>query len=177
MGCWSGYFPRLSKRKRTFLIMKTTRQESFTVIGVEGRTNNVKEFSGQGIIPQIWGKFMAENLLNKISDKTDGSIIAAYTDYVSDKNGDYTFFLGVKVDRDATVPEGMISRHVQEGIYQVMTSETGPIWQVVQDLWKKIWSEHDNGRSYQFDYEVYEHRATDQDAAQVDVYLSVVTIE
>lgn len=158
---------------------KKINQESFHIIGIEARTNNAAEMGPHGIIPQQWERFMKENLFAKIPHKTDSAIIAAYTEYQSNKDGEYTFFIGAKVNSDATAPEGMVLKHIPKTDYLVLSSQKGPIWEVVQGLWKKIWTlpasevGSEASRAYGFDYEVYDGRASDPMNAQVDVYLGI----
>lgn len=153
--------------------------DSFTVIGIEARTNNAAEMGPTGIIPKQWEKFMTENLLEQIPNRADRSVIAGYTNYMSDKDGDYTFFLGAKVTSANEVPEGMVIKYVPAGGYRLFTTEKGPGWEVVSNVWKKIWNlpasevGAESSRSYQFDYEVYDQRCQDPMNAIVDVYLGV----
>ena len=60
---------------------KIIENKSFLVVGIEARTSNAAEAGAEGLIPSQWGKFMHNNLMEKIPHKTDGGIIAAYTDY------------------------------------------------------------------------------------------------
>lgn len=158
---------------------KIITQQSFSVIGIEARTNNAAEMSASGIIPKQWEKFMTNNLMEKIPHKTEGVILAAYTDYESNKDGEYTFFIGAKVTAINSIPEGMVAKTIPEEKYLVLTSHTGPVWEVVQSLWKKIWTlptaevGGESNRAYGFDYEVYDGRVQDPNAGQVDVYLSI----
>lgn len=69
-------------------------QPGFQVIGIEARTNNSQEATGGGAIPKQWQRLFMENLLGQIPDRLDQSIIAVYTNYASDANGDYTYILG-----------------------------------------------------------------------------------
>ena len=154
-------------------------QKAFTVVGIEARTNNAAEMSSHGIISKQWDKFSKENILAMIPNKSDHSIIAGYTGYESDKNGDYTFFLGARVISFDQVPQGMVIKQVPAGNFKIFTSEKGPIWEVVLKVWNKIWNlptseiGSDSNRSYQFDYEIYDQRAQDPKASIVDVYLGV----
>jgi predicted transcriptional regulator YdeE len=152
---------------------KKIENKSFMVIGIETRTSNAAEAGPQGIIPSQWGKFMQQNLMEKIPHKTDGAIIAAYTDYETNKDGAYTFFLGTRVSSLDLIPEGMIKRIVPEGSYLKLTTEKGASGKVVFELWQKIWNLHDTNRSYQFDYEVYDQRAMDPNNAEIDIYLGL----
>lgn len=161
---------------------KTITQESFMVMGIEARTTNAAEMGPYGIIPKQWEKFMQENLLTKIPNQTDGALIAGYTEYQSNKDGEYTFFIGAKVNSNASVPEGMVVKYIPKTNYLILTSQKGPIWEVIQGLWKKIWTlpaseaGSEASRAYGFDYEVYDGRASDPMNAQVDVYLGIKSI-
>jgi len=55
---------------------------------------------------------MKERLLQKIPNRTDANIIALYTDYASDKDGDYSFVLGAKVTDGGQVPSGMVLKRI-----------------------------------------------------------------
>jgi predicted transcriptional regulator YdeE len=155
--------------------MITKNQDSFLVIGIEARTNNKKEAGPDGVIPKFWDQFMKENLVAKIPHKADDAIIAAYTEYESDMNGDYTFFIGAKVSEVNIVPEGMVYKKVEAGNYKVATTEKGPVWEVVLKAWQNIWSlpASDANRNYLFDYEVYDQRVQDPSNGMVDIFIGV----
>jgi predicted transcriptional regulator YdeE len=160
--------------------MKTKIQHpSFAIIGIEARTNNSTEMGPNGIISKQWDRFMKENLFEKIPHKSEDSVIAGYTEYESNKNGDYTFIIGAKVASVDVVPNGMVVKHVPAGNYIVFTSQKGPVWEVVQAIWKKIWNlsgseaGNESTRTYKFDYEVYDKRAHDPSNSEVDVYLGI----
>lgn len=154
-------------------------QPPFQVVGIAASTNNAKEAGPDAIIGKQWHRFVSEGLLNKIPDRIDQSIIAVYTDYTSDANGQYTIVLGAKVKPvpNPTIPEGMVVKTVPAGRYAVFTSERGPTAKVVPELWRQIWSyfqSPQNGqRAYQADFEIYDQRAADPNNAQVDIYVGV----
>ena len=58
---------------------KIVTQAGFDVIGIEARTNNGKEMSGQGVIGAQWGRFMAEGILDKIPNRSGDVIYTLYT--------------------------------------------------------------------------------------------------
>jgi predicted transcriptional regulator YdeE len=154
-------------------------QESFKLVGITASTNNQKESGPDAIIGKLWQQFLSEGLLTKIPDRVDQSIIAVYTDYATDANGQYTFILGAKVKPipTPTLPEGMVVKLVPAGRYVVFTSERGPVAKVVIETWKQIWSYYEspaNGqRAYRADFEVYDQRAADPNNAQVDIYIGL----
>lgn len=157
---------------------KKVHQEGFSVVGIEVRTTNAKEASGEGMIPKQWQKFFHDSIREKIPDKFDGPIYAVYTEYASDRNGEYSFLIGVKVNAKATVPAGMVLRKIPAGEYTIVSSDKGPVGRVVPAVWQQIYSLEDQhqlggSRAYRADFEVYDQRAVDPQNSQVDVYVGV----
>lgn len=156
---------------------KTVKQDGFNVIGISARTSNAKEMTPQGVIGPMWGRLFQENLLEKIPHKADSKIVAVYTDYASDHNGEYTYVLGARVTSDESVPAGMIARKIPAGKYAVFTSDKGPAQQVVPALWMKINSlprgAVGTDRVYRADFEIYDERAMDPQKLQMDVYVGI----
>lgn len=150
---------------------------TFTVIGIQCRTENAREASGKGCIGQQWERLFGEGILDKIPGKLDKSIIAVYTDYADDKDGEYTYVLGAKVKPETVAPEGMAKVTVGGGRFALFTSDKGPVTQVVPGTWKRIWetpkSQPGGDRVYRSDFEVYDQRAVDPQNSQVDVYIRI----
>ena len=143
-------------------------------MGIEGRTTNAKEASGNGIIGKQWQRFFQEGVLDKIPHKTNANIYALYTDYADDRNGEYTHIIGAMVEDDAVPPPGMVIRKVPAGQYAVLTSENGPFPQVVPAIWSKVWaleSDRTIARAYKTDFEVYDDRARDPQNGVIDLYI------
>ena len=156
---------------------KIVEQQAFTVIGFAARTGNAKEFTADGQIGRLWTRLFQENLLSKIPNKTDSSIVAVYTDYAADKDGEYTFLLGARVNSEADAPEGMVAKKIPAGKYAVFTTEKGPGPKVVPEAWMHINSLPPSAaggdRVYRADFEVYDQRAADPQNLQADVYVGV----
>jgi predicted transcriptional regulator YdeE len=147
---------------------ETTTLEEFVVVGIAARTSNARETTADGIIGRQWQRFMRDGVLAKIPGKADARILAVYTDYASDKDGEYTFLLGAKVAVGAAIPEGLELRKIPAGRYAVFTSERGPVAKVVPETWKRIWATPLD-RAYRADFEVYDERAADPQNAQVAI--------
>lgn len=149
----------------------------FTVVGISARTNNAKKMTPEGTIGKLWGRLAQENFLAKVPNRADRNIVAVYTDYASDKNGDYTFILGAKVSGDSEIPTGMVAKKIPSGKYAVFTSERGPASKVVPEAWQKINSlpkaAPGGDRTYQSDFEVYDGRARNPQNAVVEVYVGI----
>src|ERR1035441_1235283 len=119
---------------------KQTEPPRFEVIGIQARTNNARESRADGAIPKQWQRLFMEGVLNRIPDRLDQSIVAVYTDYASDWNGDYTYILGAKVKPGTKAPDGMVAVMVPTGKYVEFESARGPGQEVVPEVWKRIWT-------------------------------------
>jgi len=151
---------------------ETVSLDGFEVIGIAARTDNARETTARGIIGKQWQRFMQEGVLAQIDGKADSRILAVYTDYAGDKDGEYTFLLGAKVAPDSPIRTGMSSRRISAGRYAVFTSERGPVTKVVPETWGRIWAAPLD-RAYRADFEVYDECATDPQNAQVAIYVGL----
>ena len=151
-------------------------QAEFQVIGIEARTNNSREADGHSAIPKQWHRLFVEDVLNRIPDRLDQSIVAVYTNYASDWNGDYTYILGAKVKPGAEVPDGMVSVKVPTGKYVEFISTRGVPSQVVPETWRQIWSYFQEPghppRDYEVDFERYDDMS-DPSNVQVRIYIGI----
>lgn len=156
---------------------KVVERGGFTVVGIAARTSNAREMTADGIIGKQWGRLMQEGLLARIPNKADQSIVAVYTDYASDHNGEYTFVLGARVKSGEDPPSGMVAKKIPAGRFAVFSSEKGAAAKVVPETWMKInslpRSAVGGDRVYRADYEIYDERATDPADSQVDVYVGI----
>jgi len=154
---------------------KTVRQAAFPVVGIEARTSNAKEGTGDGVIGKQWQKFFQDGVLEKIPNKVDGNTYAVYSDYASDKNGEYSLTIGAKVRDGSPAPPGLVLKTVTAGNYTVVTSEKGPVAKVVVAAWQRVWAMEDRRelapRAYKTDYELYDQRAADPENSQADLYI------
>ena len=154
---------------------KTVRQTGFSVAGIEGRTSNAKEATADGVIGKHWQKFFQNGVLQKIPNKVDGNIYAVYSDYASDRNGEYSLTIGAKVPDGSQAPPGLVLKTVIAGSYTVVTSEKGPVAKVVVAAWQRVWAMEDKHelapRAFKTDYELYDQRAADPQNSQADLYI------
>ena len=157
---------------------KIVDQPEFTVIGIKVRTNNAQEMTGKGVIASHWDRFFKDGILEKIPNKADSTIYAVYTNYASDRNGDYDLVLGAKVKNASSIPPGMVAVIVPSGKYAVLTSAKGPVGKVVATEWQEIWRLEDQSqlsgkRAYKTDFELYDERSRDPQNSQVDIYIGI----
>lgn len=157
--------------------VRVEQHPAIDVIGVAVRTNNANEMNGRGKIGEVWQKFIKQNVAAKIHQRVGNDIIAVYTDYDSDQNGEFTFLLGGKVSSVDRIPSGLVAKRVPAGRYAVVASNTGPLTQVVPEVWQRIWTmppkDLGGSRAFLADYELYNARARDPQHAQVDVYVGL----
>jgi predicted transcriptional regulator YdeE len=155
---------------------KPTDQSEFEVIGIEARTNNAQEATGNGVIPKQWQRLFMEGILNQIPDRGDQSITVVYTKYAGDWNGDYTYILGAKVKPGTKAPQGMVAVTVPAGKYVEFESARGLGQEVVPEVWKRIWTYFQESanpsRAYKTDFERYEG-PQDPNNVQAHIFIGV----
>jgi len=134
-------------------------QTSFDVIGISARTNNTAEMGPNGEIPKLWQRLFGEGIVNQIPDRAGEEIVAVYTNYASDWNGDYTYILGAKVKSGTKAPNGMTAVSIAPGKYEEFVTAKGPGQEVVPAAWMKIYTFFQQPsvppRAYKTDFETY----------------------
>jgi predicted transcriptional regulator YdeE len=148
----------------------------FLVIGIEVRTTNAKEATADGVIPRQWQKFFQEGILGKIPNQIGANIYAVYSEYASDHNGEYDFLIGAMVKEGSIAPDGMAAKAVPGGRFAVLTTNKGPLPNVVPQAWQRIFKLEDEKklhRTYKADFEVYDQRSRDPQNGQLDIYVGM----
>jgi predicted transcriptional regulator YdeE len=158
--------------------IKIVHKSSFPVMGIEVRTTNAKEATGDGVIGKQWQRFFQDGVLEKIPNKTDDIVYAVYSDYVDQRNGEYSVLIGTRVAEGSIAPPGLVLKNVPAGRYAVITSDSGPVAEVVVAAWEHVWQmeeKHELGgtRAYRADFELYDQRARDTENSQVDLYIGL----
>jgi predicted transcriptional regulator YdeE len=161
---------------------KIIQQDEFTVVGISARTSNPREMTPDGVIGKLWARFMRDGILAGIPHRADPSIVSVYSNYASDKDGEYDFLLGARVKSSAALPEGLTAVTVPAGRYAIFTSDQGPAARVVMDAWKRVWaaldesekkSEAAGNRAYRADFEVYGEGALDPQNMVMDIFVGI----
>jgi len=151
--------------------MQKVKIESFKIIGIAVRTINENGQSGQDI-GQLWGKFMAERIAEKIPGKLDTNILSVYTNYEGDHTQPYDAILGCKVDTLDVIPEGMVGHSFEGGSYMKFVSKGDLTKGAVFGTWSEIW-EQKLDRVFTADFELYGDRAQNPTEAEVDVLVAI----
>lgn len=151
--------------------------DSFTVVGIQARTTNAREAAGDGVIGPMWARLATENLVSRIPHRIDSHIVAAYSDYESDKDGAYTYTLGAKVSSARDLPPGMAAVKIVPGDYAMFTAQGGSSQQMTVDLWKHIWSlekPQQLYRAYKTDFEIhYNGLQAHPPDTHIDIYIGI----
>jgi predicted transcriptional regulator YdeE len=152
--------------------------DPFYVIGLSVHTSNDSNAkSGGGEIMELWQNFMQQDTFSSIPNKVGDDFYVVYTDFAADTSGGYTYLLGARVSSIDKIPAGMVAKQVPAGRYSIVTSDRGPLQQVVPAVWEKIWTmtpEALGGKhSMKADYETYNFQTMDPQDGQVDVHVGI----
>ena len=159
----------------------TTLLPEIKLVGITARTNNAHIFEGDpstNIIAATVQKYFYNGLAERINGrKNPGTTFCAYTNYQSDLNGDYTYFIGEEVTSFDKVDKEFETLTIPAQDYAKFTNQPGPMPVVCIDMWKNIWkmSALDLGgsRAYIADFEVYDPRSSDHNNAILDIYIGI----
>jgi len=151
--------------------MKTEQIEQFNIVGISVRTTNENAQAAKDI-PLLWNKFFAENVAEKISNKTSTDIYCMYTDYVKDHTQPYTTILGFKVENLDQIPEGMVGKKISAGNYTPFIAQGKLSDGIVYNEWLKIWEAPVN-RAFTADFEIYGPKAQNPDSAEVKILIAL----
>ncbi|WP_103070446.1 GyrI-like domain-containing protein [Aquimarina sediminis] len=150
--------------------MEKLKMNSFEVVGISVRTSN-QDGKAKKDIGELWGKFMSENMYEKIPNVTDQTIYAVYTDYEGDHTKPYTTILGYRVHNLEEIPEGMVGKKIESASYHKFIAKGDLTDNAVIDQWKKIW-DMDMKRTYTSDFETYGEKAIDPTNGETEIYIS-----
>ena len=92
-------------------------------------------------------------------------------DYESDHTGPYSYFIGCKVYDNTVAPEGMDSLVISNAAYVTIIAK-GKMPDCVANAWREIWASNLE-RTYVADFEIYNERSKDWNAAEVGIYVGV----
>ena len=145
--------------------------DSFKIIGISTETTNENGKSAKDL-GKLWGRFYSENISNQISNKESDEIYSIYTDYETDYKGKYTSIIGLKVNSLDSIPNGLIGREFESGIYTKFVAK-GEMPNAVVEMWKEIWiKDKELNRKYSADFEVYGAKSQCGKNSEVEIYIA-----
>lgn len=155
--------------------------QEIKLVGITTRTNNAHIFESDpstNKIAMTVQKYFHGGLSEKInSRKNPGTTFSVYTNYASDFNGDYTYFIGEEVDSFDQVSEGFEILTIPAQDYAKFTNQPAPMPAACINMWQSIWkmsaSDFGGERAYIADFEVYDERSVDHNNVVLDIYIGV----
>ncbi|HJK86174.1 MAG TPA: GyrI-like domain-containing protein [Candidatus Megaira endosymbiont of Nemacystus decipiens] len=161
--------------------MKTSNESlsEIKLVGITARISNSLEGNPETAkIGQTIGNYFENNLSQKIAHRVKpGTTYCAYTEYETDENGQYTYFVGEEVNSLDKIPDGFETLIIPASNYTKFECGPGGMPRVCIDAWKEIWGmqEADLGgkRTYIADFEIYDERAKDYGNTILDIYIGV----
>jgi predicted transcriptional regulator YdeE len=133
--------------------MKTVMMDAFYAMGHEARTTNAREMSGQGVIGKMWSTGVPGA----------SAVVAVYSEYASDKDGEYSYLLGSRVAESEKIPRDLTRRKVVAGKYMQLSARENKAGAVI-GLWQQVWALESEGkiqRAYKTDFEMYSETGVD----------------
>lgn len=152
--------------------MESTKKEALTLVGITVRTTNQNEKAMKDI-PQLWKRFMEENIGGKIPNKVDDTMYALYTDYEGDHMQPYTMLLGYQVKNLDQIDESLTVKMVPAAKYTKFTAKGDLTKEAVYDAWINIWNTNLN-RAYTNDLEVYGEKAVNPTNGEAEIFIATV---
>ena len=150
--------------------MTMTKKEELTIVGISIRTSNTPG-KGDKDIPQLWGRFMAERVVNRIPNKVDDTVYAIYTDYEGDHTQPYTLVIGCNVSSLDNIPEDMTVKIVPASNYTQFIAKGDLTKDAVIKTWMEIWNTPLE-RTYSTDIEVYGEKAVDPTNGEAEILVA-----
>jgi predicted transcriptional regulator YdeE len=151
------------------------------LVGITTRTNNAQIFERDPSTNKIAAtvqKYFHNGLSEKIKyRKNPVTTFCVYTNYESDVNGDYTYFIGEEVSSFEDIAKEFETLTIPVQNYAKFTNQPGPMPSVCIDMWQNIWkmnaSDLGGERAYIADFEVYDERSVDHNKVTLDIYIGI----
>ncbi|MDC6365538.1 MULTISPECIES: GyrI-like domain-containing protein [Flavobacteriaceae] len=150
--------------------MTSTKLDELTIVGLAIRTSNDPGKADKEI-PQLWEKFMADNIAHRIPNKVDPTIYAIYTDYEGDHTQPYTMVIGCNVSNLDNIPEDLTVKIVPSSKYTKFTAKGDLTKDAVINTWMDIWNT-DLNRTYTTDIEIYGEKAMNPTNGEAEILIA-----
>jgi predicted transcriptional regulator YdeE len=145
--------------------------DPFKAIGISVRTTNADARAVMDL-GALWNRFYSQGVSAQIPAKADNDVYAIYTDYNTDHKGAYTAIIGCKVTSLANIPEGMVGKQIDGGLFRRYVAK-GKMPHAVIRQWQEIWNDSEVQRKYTADFELYGAKSKGEADAEVEIYIAV----
>lgn len=152
--------------------MEKIRRNKFKLVGIK-LTNKTTNENNQSSVDcgNLWQKFENDKIFDLIPNKISDEIYAVYYEYEKDETKPFSYFIGCKVEEKTNTPKGLDELLVPAQNYVKVVAK-GVMTGCISEAWKKIWTSKIN-RKYGVDFEVYDERSQDWNAAELDIFVSI----
>jgi len=151
-------------------------KESFIIIGIELRTTT-RDGMNFTEIPQFWEKVLEKKQIVEIPDrKSPDTILGICMDFES--NGSFSYIIGAEVTSTKNTPDDMVCRTIPAAKYAVFTARgkmPDSIQYVTKYIYHKWLPNSEFQRANSADFELYDERFDDEENAEVDIYVPIVS--
>lgn len=163
------------------MIQTPTERALMQLVGITCRTSNSTLFEVDPTTNNV-AKTIMEYFHNKLHDKiqhrkTPGTTYCIYTQYESDHNGEYTYFIGEEVTSLQDIDKELETLSIPAQRYIKFTCGPGPMPDLCIEAWQAIWAlsadELGGERAYIADFEVYDERSQDHSNLTLDIYIGI----
>lgn len=145
---------------------------------VVNEIENPADSTEKGAITRLWERYIKEDIGSSIPNRKEpGVTYCVYYNYQEEDHfAKYDCLIGEEVTVVDALDRFELAR-IQCGDYMKFTTPAGPIAKTMQNAWQTIWGTPSKElgwrRKYDTDFEIYDIRARNPDAAVMDIYLSV----
>lgn len=149
------------------------------LLGISTRTSNSNETNPETakILPTIQNWFHNQLAAKIPNRKKPTTTYCVYTQYESDENGEYTYFVGEEVSNHDNIPDSFECLTIPSQTYVKFTNGPSAMPEVCISVWQDIWNMNavDLGgrRTYLADFEIYDERAQDPQNTVLDIYIGI----
>ena len=157
----------------------TTLLPDIKLVGITCRTSNKLEMNPESAqIGKMMQEYFGKDLPNKIVNrKNPGTTFCVYTNYKSDFNDEYSYYIGEEVTEFDVAKNKLQTLTIAGQNYTKFTTEIGQMPDICIEAWQNIWemspNELNGTRAYLADFEIYDHRASDPYKASLDIYIGL----
>jgi predicted transcriptional regulator YdeE len=145
---------------------ETVTREAFTVVGITTRT----AADPPAEIGRLWGRFVAEDVAERIPHCAGPDVYSVYTDYEGDHTRPYTVLLGCAVTHVDVLPPGLVALTVPAGTYAVLAGVAARP-EAIGAAWGEVYAAA-LPRAYTADFDL--HHAQGPRAGTVDLHVALV---
>ncbi|MSS84935.1 AraC family transcriptional regulator [Actinomycetaceae bacterium WB03_NA08] len=111
------------------------------VIGHAVRTRNDIESSDRALIPELWQRVVADDVLTNLPGRVGEEYFAVINDYETDQHSHFTKVIGVGVDHLVDIPQDLVAvsiPHKRRNVFEALADMPAAL----AEAWDRVWEKH-----------------------------------